>query len=556
MAGRIRHEVPSISGWDTEQLNQRAGQQLKLLGQEIIKAANESAEHRLRHDWSSLLTESCHTNSLLPQDLETDFQDARTVVRRLRTEPTEEPSVAAVEGLPALAESHRWRRSKFKIIRVRKTDDRHFVTQALAHLSGSTRDGQSRVEINSTWLVEWESAAAAPRIARITRQDHEEVVWHGRPIFEDITGAVFSQMPQYARTLVPGIPELRERMELSLGIDNLGHQGIAIGDVNQDNLPDAYVCQTGGIPNHLLVQNPDGTVTDVAADLDVDYLDNSRAALMLDLDNDGDQDLVVTLASGMVLLENSGVAGFRERARLRSVRQGFSLSAADVNRDGRLDIYVCVYYSPQSQVSEFPAPIPYFDATNGGINHLIINDGNWVFHDGTEEAGLNVDNHRFSYASVWSDIDEDGDQDLLVVNDFGPNQLYRNQQGRFLNCAESLGLLDGAFGMGGSFGDVNRDGQDDIYIANMFSAAGNRVTTQPQFKPDLDTETRQRFLHLARGNSLFLAQSQGYEDVSVKSGVTVGRWSWGSLFADINNDGWEDLLVGNGYVTGKSKVDL
>ena len=158
--------------------------------------------------------------------------------------------------------------------------------------------------------------------------------------------------------------------------------------------------------------------------------------------------------------------------------------------------------------------------------------------------------------NVFGRTHDDGDQDLLVVNDFGPNQLFRNTGGQFENCASETGLLDGAFGMSASFGDFNQDGLSDIYVANMFSAAGNRITTQPRFKPDLDDAIRKKFLHLARGNTLLQSNGTGFDDVSVQSGVTVGRWSWGSLFADVNNDSWENLIVGNGYVTGSSKDDL
>ena len=111
--------------------------------------------------------------------------------------------------------------------------------------------------------------------------------------------------------------------------------------------------------------------------------------------------------------------------------------------------------------------------------------------------------------------------------------------------------------MSATLSDYDRDGLQDIYVSNMFSAAGNRVTFDPRFKPDESPETRARFQHLARGNSLFRNRGDGtFEDVSEPMGVTMGRWSWGSLFADINNDGWDDLLVANGFITGRKPDDL
>ena len=136
-------------------------------------------------------------------------------------------------------------------------------------------------------------------------------------------------------------------------------------------------------------------------------------------------------------------------------------------------------------------------------------------------------------------------------------KLIRNNDGKFVDVAEESGLLDGAFGMSSSFGDFNRDGLMDLYVSNMFSAAGSRVTSQPGFKTDLETSTKSKFRYLARGNSLFRNAGNGqFEDVSVQQGVTMGRWSWGSLFTDFNNDGWDDLLVANGFITGESTTDL
>ena len=111
--------------------------------------------------------------------------------------------------------------------------------------------------------------------------------------------------------------------------------------------------------------------------------------------------------------------------------------------------------------------------------------------------------------------------------------------------------------MSATFSDFDHNGRMDLYVSNMFSAAGNRITTQPQFKTHLPDAQKRRFQYLARGNSLFRnVADETFEDVSESHGVTIGRWSWGSLFADIDNNGWDDLLVANGYVTGESVDDL
>ena len=107
-----------------------------------------------------------------------------------------------------------------------------------------------------------------------------------------------------------------------------------------------------------------------------------------------------------------------------------------------------------------------------------------------------------------------------------------------------------------SWGDANRDGRMDLYVGNMFSAAGGRIARQSAFSPSSTDEERDALLRFARGNTLLMQQEGGFADQSLSAGVTMGRWAWSSLFADINNDGWEDLLVANGYITTPDSGDL
>ena len=91
----------------------------------------------------------------------------------------------------------------------------------------------------------------------------------------------------------------------------------------------------------------------------------------------------------------------------------------------------------------------------------------------------------------------------------------------------------------------------------MFSSAGNRISYQSRFLEGADSDTREKFQRHARGNTLLTnKQGTGFDDVSVTAGVNVGRWAWGSLFADFNNDGWQDIAVANGFVTQADTGDL
>ncbi len=97
----------------------------------------------------------------------------------------------------------------------------------------------------------------------------------------------------------------------------------------------------------------------------------------------------------------------------------------------------------------------------------------------------------------------------------------------------------------------------DVFIANMWSSAGNRIAFQEQFKTDATPEEKQRFQRVARGNTLLRNQGDGtFADHSAQAGIEMGRWAWGTNFVDLNNDGWEDVVVASGYITTGDTGDL
>ena len=105
--------------------------------------------------------------------------------------------------------------------------------------------------------------------------------------------------------------------------------------------------------------------------------------------------------------------------------------------------------------------------------------------------------------------------------------------------------------------DADNDGNMDLYLGKMWSSAGNRITFQQQFKPGSSEQTRQLLQRHARGNSLFKnVPGQPFRDVSEAAGVTMGRWAWASLFVDLNNDGWQDIYVTNGFMSAPDTGDL
>ncbi|MEM7391429.1 MAG: VCBS repeat-containing protein, partial [Verrucomicrobiota bacterium] len=386
------------------------------------------------------------------------------------------------------------------------------------------------------------------------------------PLLVDCTASALRGNEAWQDQILRGLNYWMERMEDNGDTYYEGHSGLAVGDVNGDGLDDVYLAQERGLPNRLFLQNPDGTVRDASAEAGVDWLDESHGVLLVDLDNDADQDLVITIPQGVLLAANDGTGRFQMKTVLEAAITPLSLCAADYDADGRLDIYVCGYSDPLTSEGGMGPVIDveqfvYHDSNSGAPNRLFRNrigeDGSWAFDDVTAAVGLDRNNRRYSFVAVWEDVDNDGDQDLYVANDYGRNNLYRNDGGTFVDIAGPARAEDSASGMGVTWGDIDRDGHMDLYVANMYSTAGSRITRQAGFKQDASEEVRARLRRFSKGNTLLRNVGDStFEDVSEAAGVTMGRWSWSANFADLNNDGWEDLIVANGFISGTDSGDL
>ncbi|MDB4600790.1 VCBS repeat-containing protein, partial [Akkermansiaceae bacterium] len=171
------------------------------------------------------------------------------------------------------------------------------------------------------------------------------------------------------------------------------------------------------------------------------------------------------------------------------IESGYSPTASDYDLDGDLDLLILRYNANSREVGDFPTPHPFHNARNGGANVLLKNEGQLRFSDVTQESGLGKENFRFSFAAAWEDYDNDGDSDLYIANDFGPNQLLRNDGGKFIDTSVESLSQDWGFGMSVSWGDLDRDGNMDLYVSSMFSGAGNLVIPQDDFNPSMPKQT-------------------------------------------------------------------
>ncbi|SPE41040.1 TPR repeat-containing protein [Candidatus Sulfopaludibacter sp. SbA3] len=383
-----------------------------------------------------------------------------------------------------------------------------------------------------------------------------------KPYFRDVTGHVFGGVGSFREQLIPGNPYWRARLDSACGIDVYGNQGIAVADIDNDGADEIYVCQPGGLPNRLYRIRADGTAEDITERSGLGVLDETTCALFADFGNSGRQDAVVLRSSGPLFFMNRGDGTFveqRDAFAFKTTPQGSftGMAAADYDRDGRLDLYLCCYIYFQSE-DQFQYPAPYQDARNGPPNFLFRNagtPGGLRFEDVTAETGMNENNDRFSFAPAWCDFDGDGWPDLYVANDFGRGNLYRNRGGQFHDEAAKAGLAGAGPGMSAAWFDCNGDGLPDLYVSDMWTAAGQRVVRDPAFQPAAqDTEAFRRH---TKGNCLYRNQGDGtFEETSALEGVEMGRWAWSSGGFDWDMDGAPEILIGAGMVTNPSRNDL
>ena len=446
--------------------------------------------------------------------------------------------------------------AKFKVVGIEPHGQRAASANLRFQLAGVTQTGL-RQQISADWASEWKQTPDGRWLLTAIQAGTSERSHSNVAAFEDVSEAAFGQNASFHEQLKFGTEVWRTRMDAASGMDVYGQQGLAVGDYDGDGLEDFYLTQPGGLPNRLFRNLGNGQFADVSAEAGLDALDGSSAAFFSDVDNNGTQDLIVILSTGQPLLFLNGGSGSFRLSRLGfpvGVRPGaVGGCLGDYDLDGYLDLYVTAYLWPNA-ASQLPRP--YYDATNGPPNVLYRNLGNATFEDVTSRTGLDENNNRFSHACTWADYDQDGLPDLFVANDFGRKNLYRGQgDGQFRDVAEQAGIEDAGAGMSVAVGDYDGDGWEDVYFGNMWSSAGRRVTMQRDFKLDSPDAPKDIYRRHARGNSLFRSERSDFEDVTIASGVEMGRWAWCSDFLDFDNDGNLDIYIVNGFVTGTEKDD-
>lgn len=384
----------------------------------------------------------------------------------------------------------------------------------------------------------------------------------------------------------------------------LNGSGVAAGDMDGDGFCDLFFSGLGGTSTlYRNLGNWKFENVTMTSGVNSPGLDASGVAFA-DIDGDGDLDLVInSVGGGLRLFLNDGHGKFTAittTSPLNPARGGSSLALADVDGDGDLDLYVANYRSttirdqPGTRIKgENINGVPVIATVNGRpatepdlmgrftieasgkiIEHgeadvLFINQGGGRFSPVSFTGGAFLDEdgrplssppYDWSLAVMFRDINDDRAPDIYVCGDFSsPDRIWINDgSGRFRAAPRLAVRHTSMFSMGVDFADVNRDGFDDFFCADMLSRDHRRRQTQvgdlvPVFLSIGQIDNRPQYpfntLHLNRGDAT-------YAEVAHFSGVQASEWSWTPVFLDVDLDGFEDLLITNGHERDAMNADV
>ena len=333
--------------------------------------------------------------------------------------------------------------------------------------------------------------------------------------------------------------------------------GVAVLDVNSDDLPDLFF--TGNmVPSKLYLNEGGMLFKDITKSAGISKKNWATGVAVADVNSDGLQDIYVCSAGHLdedaranLLYINNGDNTFTESASAYGVDdKGFSTMAAflDYDRDGDLDLYVATYAN-----DTWDTNVIYPKVTNGkgkATDRLYRNNGNDTFTNVSQEAGILVEGYGLGVAVC--DINQDGWQDLYVSNDYIDDDFIyvNNGNGTFTESAARYLKHISHFAMGNDVADINNDTYPDIMVVDMqpednerqklFSVTKNYDKFMMTLKMNYLPAYMRNTLQLNNGNGTF-------SEIGQLAGVHHTDWSWAPLLADLDNDGYKDLFVTNGY---------
>lgn len=348
-----------------------------------------------------------------------------------------------------------------------------------------------------------------------------------------------------------GIAFTHQAPQLDPALDHIMPQIAAMGaavsivDFDRDGWQDIYVTNSGeSSRNHLYRNLGHGTFRDVAADMGVADVNQpgtgaSMGAVWGDYDNDGYEDLFLYKWGRPELFRNEQGQRFIRVTADVGLPTWLNANTAvwlDYDRDGHLDLFIGGYFAEHVNLWKLTTtkimPESFEYAQNGGRKYMLRNRGDGTFEDVTEPLGIR--SRRWALAATAADLRGTGYPDLFVANDYGVSELYFNEGGRrFSEVGKETGVgFAPKSGMNASVGDVLNQGQFAIYVTNI-SERGILLQGNNLWVPDAGS-TGERLK---------------YENLAREMGVEHGGWSFGAQFGDLNNDGYLDLYLTNGFVS-------
>lgn len=335
--------------------------------------------------------------------------------------------------------------------------------------------------------------------------------------------------------------------------------GVAVGDINNDGLPDIYF--TGNqVPNKLFLNKGNMEFEDITEKAGVaGASDWNTGVTMADVNGDGLLDIYVCAVTGIHGLEgrnelfiNNGDLTFTEQAeqyQLAFRNYGTTAAFFDYDNDGDLDLYL-LNHSVHTENSYGPSEIRYKRTANSG-DKLLRND-NGVFTDVSEEAGIFGGANGYGLGLATADFNNDGYTDIYISNDFHEDDYYYINQGdgTFKEVLKEKFSQVSRFSMGNDAADINHDGFIDLLTLDMLpedeKVLKASMSDDPIYTHDLKIERLKYHPQYARNMLQINRNGEYFQEVALYSGVAATDWSWTPLIADFDLDGHQDIFISTG----------
>jgi len=343
--------------------------------------------------------------------------------------------------------------------------------------------------------------------------------------------------------------------------------GVAIGDLNNDGLADIYF-SANMVDNRLYLNKGDMKFDDVTQLAGVRSDERWATGItMADVNADGWLDIYLSVSGKFATTKNqlfinqgideNGIPTFKEEATLRGVDdegQTTQGSFFDYDKDGDLDLYIANYPFTSFKTPNYAYKLAVDKKDPAKSDRLFSNDGKGYFKDVTKEAGLL--NFGLSLSATVADFNADGWEDIYVSNDFAsPDFFYfNNGDGSFTDRSKETTQHTAFFGMGSDVGDINNDALPDLLQVDMTPESNRRNKANmasmdmPRFWEVVNLDMHYQYMQnaLQVNNGIAKNKLPHFSDLSRITGMSSTDWSWAGLFADFDNDGWQDVFISNG----------